>query len=162
MKEKSLECWARRSTSFFTKKAKRMVYEEVDNMVWNDGESEIARWCRSNKVYDEITEEEIEKIWKRESPDEETVRLNGKYVWETANRVCDFINTHEDLIRITSFGDYRVVMNKIMRVIKEAHIMEKKKRQTSRKKRSDEIKENSTCKIIDRHGEKRRNEQRRY
>ena len=66
--------------------------------------------------------------------------MNGKYVWETAKRVCDFINTHEDLIHITSFGEYRVVMNKIMRVIKEAHIREKKRRQTSRKKRSDEIK----------------------
>ena len=64
-------------------------------MVWNDGESEIARWCRGNKVYDEITEEEIEEIWKRESPDEETVRLNGKYVWERSKRVCDFISTHK-------------------------------------------------------------------
>ena len=34
-----------------------------------------------NKVYDEITDNEIEEIWKRESPDdEEPVRLNGKYV----------------------------------------------------------------------------------
>ena len=63
--ERSLERWARRSTNCFTKKVKRMVYEETDNMVWNDGQNEIVRWCRKNKVYDEITEEEIEEIWKR-------------------------------------------------------------------------------------------------
>ena len=32
-----------------------------------------------NKVYGEITEDEIAEIWKRESPDkEEPIRLNGK------------------------------------------------------------------------------------
>ena len=89
-------------------------------------------------VYDEITDDEIEEIWKRESPDEEDVRLNGKYVWEVAKRVCNFINAHEDLIAITTFGEYRVVMNKVMRVIKEAHNVEKKRRQSLRKKKVDE------------------------
>ena len=32
-KEKSLERWARRCTHHFTKKMKRMLYEEIDNMV---------------------------------------------------------------------------------------------------------------------------------
>ena len=46
-------------------------------------------------MYDEITEKEIEEIWQREVPDgEELIRLNGKYVWETAKRVCDYINSH--------------------------------------------------------------------
>ena len=50
----------------------------------------------------------------REAPDDsEPVRLNGKYVWETAKRVCDYINTYEDLVHITSFGEYRVVMMKV-------------------------------------------------
>mgnify|MGYP004533812909 CR=1 FL=1 len=33
----------------------------------------------------------------------QNVRLNGKYVWETAKRVCNFVNSHEDLIHITNF-----------------------------------------------------------
>ena len=69
-------------------------------------------------MFDEITEKEIMEIWISEDQDEEEpVRLNGKYVWETAKRVCEFINTHEDLIQITSFREYRVVMKKVMKVI---------------------------------------------
>ena len=52
--------------------------------------------------------------------------------------MCDFINTHEDLVNITTFGEYRKVMVKVMKVIREAHNVEKKRRQTSRKKRGDE------------------------
>ena len=33
-REKSLERWARRCTHHFTKKVKRMLYEETDNTVW--------------------------------------------------------------------------------------------------------------------------------
>ena len=133
--EKSMERWAKRCTTHFTKKVKRMLFEEIDNIVWT-GDEEITRWCAQNKVYDEITEDEIEQIWKREgSDDDEPVRLNGKYVWEAAKRVCDFISTHDDLIHITTFGEYRVVMLKVMRVIKEAHNSERKRRQTSRKKK---------------------------
>ena len=79
-------------------------------------------------VYDEITDDEIEAIWKIEVPDEENVRLNGKCVWETAKRVCDYINAHDDLICITSSGEYRKVMLKVMWVIKEAHNVERKRR----------------------------------
>ena len=68
---------------------------------------EISQWCKNNKVYDVITEEEIAELWKRECPDDEDIRHNGKYVWETAKRVCDFINTrglhqHHDIRRIPS------------------------------------------------------------
>ena len=92
-----------------------------------------------NKVYDEITEEIIGEIWNRETPDDdETIRLNGKYVWETAKRVCQYINTYTELISITSFSEYRTVMRKVMKVIKEAHNLERKRRQASRKKRIDE------------------------
>ena len=92
-----------------------MLFEETDNMVWSGCEKDISRWCTNNKVYDEITEKEIEEIWQREVPDRyEPIRLNGKYVWETAKRVCDYINAHEDLITITSFGEYRSVMKKVM------------------------------------------------
>ena len=116
-----------------------MLFVEIDNMVWSGSESEITKWCSKNKVYDEITEEEIEEIWQREDPDDgEPVRLNGKYVWETAKRVCDFINSHEDLIHITSFKEYRDVMEKVMKVIKEAHNTERKRRQTAKRRRSEE------------------------
>ena len=139
-KEKNLERWANRSTNHFTKKMKRLLYEEIDNMVWSGKVKEITHWCKNNKVFDEITDDEIEEIWGREPPDEnEPVRLNGKYVWETAKRVCDYINAHEDLIHITTFSEYQVVMRKVMVVIKEAHIVERKRRQTARKRKSEEI-----------------------
>ena len=113
-----------------------MLFEETDSMVWNGEESEIAQWCKRNRVYDEITQDEIEEIWKRQDLDiEGSVRLNGKYVWATAKRVCDFINRRDDLIRITTFGEYRKVMMKVMSVIKEAHNVERKRRQTTRKKK---------------------------
>ena len=89
-------------------------------------------------MFDEIAENEIEEIWRKgDNTDDEPIRLNGKCVWETARRVCDFINAHED-IKITSLGEYRVVMLKVMRVIKEAHNVERKRRQTSHKKKSDD------------------------
>ena len=104
--EKSLERWAKRCSHPFTKKVKRMSFEEIDNMVWGGCLKEITQWCRENKVYVEIRDEEIEEIWNRETPDqEEAIRLNGKCVLETAKRVCEFINTHEDLISITAFGE---------------------------------------------------------
>ena len=66
--ERSLEKWGKRCTNHFTKKTKRMLFEEIDNMVWSGNESEIARWCKQNKVYDEITENEIDEIWKKGGP----------------------------------------------------------------------------------------------
>ena len=71
--------------------------------------------------------------------DDELVRLNWKMVWETAKRVCDFINAHEDMISITTFCEYRDVMRRVMKVIKEAHNVEKKRRQTSRKRKKEDI-----------------------
>ena len=137
-KEKSLERWAMRCSHHFTKKVKRMLYE-IDNMVWTGDQKEVSQWCERNKVCDEITESEIGEIWQREDPTEdEIIRLNGKYVLETAKRECDFINSHKGLIRITSFGEYREVMKKVTKVIKEAHSVERKRRQTSRKKRSED------------------------
>ena len=79
--ERSLERWAKRCSNFFTKKVRRMLFEEIDNMVWSGNENEIAGWCNRNKVYDEITDNEIEEVRMREAPDEgEPIRLNGKYV----------------------------------------------------------------------------------
>ena len=40
--EKSMERWARRCSNFFTKKVKRMLFEEIDNMVWSGNEKEIT------------------------------------------------------------------------------------------------------------------------
>ena len=106
-----------------------MLFEEIDNMVWSGKETEISQWCMMNNVFEEITEEEIEEIWKREgSDDDEPVRLNGKYDWETAKRVCDFINTHDNLIHITTFRESRRVMLKVIKVIKEADNVERKRR----------------------------------
>ena len=62
LKEKSLESWARRCSHFFTKKVKRKLLEEIDNMVWGRCQKEITQWCRENKGYDEIADEEIEEI----------------------------------------------------------------------------------------------------
>ena len=53
--------------------------------------------------------------------------------------MCDFINAHEDLIQITTFGEYRDAMRRVMKVIKEAHNVEKKRRQTSRKRKREEV-----------------------
>ena len=80
-KETSLERWARRCTNHFTKKMKRMLHEEIDNMVWSGLEKDISHWCVKNKVFVEITDEEIAEIWQREGSDEdEPIRLNGKYI----------------------------------------------------------------------------------
>ena len=95
--EKNLEKWAKRATNNFTKKTKRMLFEEIDNMVWSGLDEGIEKWRNENKVF-EITGDEIEEIWNREDQGDEPVRLNGKYVWETAKRVCNFINAHEELI----------------------------------------------------------------
>ena len=54
--------------------------------------------------------------------------------------MCCFINAHEDLITITSFAEYKVVMKKVMKVIKEARLVERKRRQSSRKNRGVEAK----------------------
>ena len=67
-KEKSLERRAKRCTTVLTKKVRMMLYEETDNLIWSGCEKEIARWCKRNKVYNEITEQEIEEIWRREDP----------------------------------------------------------------------------------------------
>ena len=40
--------------------------------------------------------------------------------------MCHFINAHDDLIRITSFGEYREVMRKVMRVIREPTTLRRK------------------------------------
>ena len=42
---------------------RRALYGEIDNMVWSGDEAGIMKWCKNNKVYDEITEDEIEEIW---------------------------------------------------------------------------------------------------
>ena len=103
--KKSLVKWGKKANNILAKKTKRIIYEEIDNMVWNGSEKEIGEWCKRNKVFDENAEE-IEEMWKRDQDDnDEAIRLNGKYVWETANRVCDFIS-HKELIHITTFGEY--------------------------------------------------------
>ena len=80
-KEKSLERWSKRSTHFFTKTMKRMLFENIDNLVWSGKEKEVTQWCKRNKVYDKISDEEIAEIWNREDHDDEPIRQNGKYVW---------------------------------------------------------------------------------
>ena len=56
-----------------------MAFEEIDNAVWSWNEDGQG-WCK-NKVYDEITDEENEEIWKDEAPDKgDKIRLNGKCV----------------------------------------------------------------------------------
>ena len=161
--EKSLEKWAKRCTNHFTRREKRMLFGEIDNIVWSGKEKEIVEWCKENKIFDEITDDEIEEIWRREDPDDdEPIRLSGKYVWETAKRVCNYINAHEELIQIKSFGEYRIVMKKVMKVIKEAHLVERKRRQTTRKKSVEEATKRTqrakTLVAIIKHGKLRKGE----
>ena len=86
------------------------------------------------------SQREIEELWTREDPEEgEAIGLNGKCVWETAKRVCDFIAAHVDLIAITSFGEYRKVMLKVMKVIREARNVERKRRHAGRKNRGEDV-----------------------
>ena len=73
-KEKSLERWAKICTNHFTKKVKKMLFGEINNMVLCGNEKQVTQWCRKNKVYDEITENEIEEIWRRENPGDEPIR----------------------------------------------------------------------------------------
>ena len=54
--------------------------------------------------------------------------------------MCDYIAVHEDIILISTFVENRVVMRKMTRVIREAHLVERKRRQTSRMKRMDKSK----------------------
>ena len=137
--EKNLEKSAKRCTNHFTRKTKRMIFGETDNIVWSWKEGAVSKWCKRKNVCDEITDAEIDELWNREAPgDDEAIRLNGKYVWETAKRVCDYINAHEDIIDISSFGEYEVAMKKGMNVIKEAHFVERKRRQTAREEKSEE------------------------
>ena len=53
-KEKSLERWAKRTNNHFTEKVKMMLFQDINNIVWNDDEWTISEWCKRNKVYDEI------------------------------------------------------------------------------------------------------------
>ena len=48
--------------------------------------------------------------------------------------MCDFVNIHDDLIRISTVGEYRVVMRKVSKVIIEANNTEPERRQTTIKK----------------------------
>ena len=57
---------------------KRLLFEEIDNMVWSGDEKVVSQWCKKNKVYDEITEKEIEEIRNRAGANEDLIRLNGK------------------------------------------------------------------------------------
>ena len=45
-REKSLERWAKRATNHFTKKAKRMLFEKIDNMAWSGREKTFRSGAR--------------------------------------------------------------------------------------------------------------------
>ena len=49
-KERSLVKWGKRTNNLLAKKTKKMIYEQIDNMVWNGSEKEIGEWCKRNKV----------------------------------------------------------------------------------------------------------------
>ena len=49
-------------------------------------------------MFDQISETEIEEIWKRETSDEDEVTsLNGKHDWKMVRRLCEFINVHDNI-----------------------------------------------------------------
>ena len=70
-KEKTLQVWARRATNHFPRKTKRAIFEMTDNMVWSGDERSVAEWCKRNKVFDEITEDKIDEIRRRDDQDPE-------------------------------------------------------------------------------------------
>ena len=49
-KKKSLVKWGKRTNNLLAKKTKRMIYEEIDNMVWDENEKKIGEWCNRDKV----------------------------------------------------------------------------------------------------------------
>ena len=61
-KEKTLQMGARRVSNHFLRKTKRVIFEMTDNIVWSGEEKVVLEWCKRNKVFDEITDEEIEVI----------------------------------------------------------------------------------------------------
>ena len=52
-KESSLGGWAKNCSNHFTKKVKRMLFGEIDNMVWSVNEKQVTQWCRKNEVFDQ-------------------------------------------------------------------------------------------------------------
>ena len=48
-REKHLDAWAKRCSHHFTKKVKRTMFEEIDNMVWSGREKDITSWCKRKK-----------------------------------------------------------------------------------------------------------------
>ena len=56
--EVNLETSVTKCTNIFPMKVKRMLYEAIDNMVWNVCDDEISSWIKRNKVYDKIVEDE--------------------------------------------------------------------------------------------------------
>ena len=51
--------WAINATNCFTKKTKPVILLKTDNMMWSDSEIEVLKSVTPNKVFDEITEDEI-------------------------------------------------------------------------------------------------------
>ena len=69
-------------------------------------------------------------------PDQnEIIRRDYKFFLETAKPVCNFINMQEEHIKISTFGENRVVIRIVSKVIKEANNRERKRRQTVKKRR---------------------------
>ena len=48
--EKSLERWAKRCTNSFTKNVKRLLFGEIDNLIWSGKEKEITGWCKKQSI----------------------------------------------------------------------------------------------------------------
>ena len=44
--EKSVERWANRCSHHFTKKVKRMLFDEIDNMVWSSDKKKLHNGAR--------------------------------------------------------------------------------------------------------------------
>ena len=80
------------------------------------------------------TKSQKKRSGRDQGDNEETIRLNGKYAWETAKRVRDFIASHDELIHITTFVEYRKVMKRGMSVTKEAHNTERERKWTANEK----------------------------
>ena len=71
-----------------SKNERERIKQEIDNFVWRKEKGEIERWIKRNRI-EEMTSEEMKRIWKEEMEVEENelIRINGKRSAETAKKV---------------------------------------------------------------------------
>ena len=113
LKEKSLERRARRYTHFFTKKWNRMLYEEIDNVVWSGKENEMEDGTRTIMC---LMKSENEKSGRsRGEKPRKTVILSDSTANKSGKPPRVVTSSHTNSSSISLFGEYRVRREKCPR-----------------------------------------------